>query len=148
MAKAKILMSQASVSSKHIAIIGAGIVGVSTAVWLQRAGHQVTIIDEKGPAGGTSYGNAGVLAASSIVPVTVPAQLSEVVGVVAVASHSPLISASVGVTGLVTSSTTTFWLTEITLPFPSSKVHSSATVGGGTSEELAYVIWLRMESTS
>ncbi len=57
---------------KHVAIIGAGIVGVSTAIWLQRSGHQVTLIDAKGPAGGTSYGNAGVLAACSIVPVTVP----------------------------------------------------------------------------
>jgi D-amino-acid dehydrogenase len=58
-----------------VAIIGAGIVGVSTAIWLQRAGHRVTLIDPNGPAGGTSYGNAGVLAASSVVPVTVPGLL-------------------------------------------------------------------------
>ena len=70
-------MTSSDLSIKHVAVIGAGIVGVSTAVWLQRAGHSVTLIDEKGPAGGTSYGNAGVLAASSIVPVTVPGLLSK-----------------------------------------------------------------------
>ncbi len=46
--------------------------GVSTAIWLQRSGHSVTLIDSRGPAGGTSYGNAGVLASASVVPVTVP----------------------------------------------------------------------------
>ena len=36
---------------KSIIIIGAGIVGVSTAIWLQRAGYQVTLVDKEGPAG-------------------------------------------------------------------------------------------------
>ena len=57
---------------KHILIAGAGIVGVSSAIWLQRAGFRVTIVDRAGPASGTSHGNAGVLAAGAIVPVTVP----------------------------------------------------------------------------
>ncbi len=59
-------------TSKTVAIIGAGIVGVSTALWLQRDGHKVILIDKAGPAEGTSYGNGGVLASCSIVPVTVP----------------------------------------------------------------------------
>ncbi len=59
-------------NGKNIAIIGAGIVGVATALWLQRAGHDVTIIDRAGPAGGTSYGNAGLLASAATVPVPVP----------------------------------------------------------------------------
>ncbi|MGI9479043.1 MAG: NAD(P)/FAD-dependent oxidoreductase [Hyphomicrobiaceae bacterium] len=58
--------------AKDVAVIGAGIVGVSTAIWLQRAGHRVTLIDREGPASGTSYGNAGVLAAGSVIPVSVP----------------------------------------------------------------------------
>ncbi len=57
---------------KTIAIIGAGIVGVSAAVWLQRDGHDVILIDRAGPGEGTSHGNGGVLASCSIVPVTVP----------------------------------------------------------------------------
>ncbi|MEM1317804.1 MAG: FAD-binding oxidoreductase [Pseudomonadota bacterium] len=56
----------------HVVIIGAGIVGISAGIWLQRAGVSVTLVDPNGPAGGTSYGNAGVLAASSIIPVTAP----------------------------------------------------------------------------
>lgn len=57
---------------KKIAVIGAGIVGVSTAIWLQRTGHQVTLIDREGVAAGASYGNAGILACSGIIPVTTP----------------------------------------------------------------------------
>lgn len=57
---------------RNVAVIGAGIVGVSSAIWLQRQGHRVVLIDRDGPAAGTSYGNAGVLAACSVVPVTVP----------------------------------------------------------------------------
>lgn len=60
-----------------VAVIGAGIVGVSTAIWLQRAGLPVVLIDRKEPGEGASYGNAGVLAASSIVPVTVPGLIAK-----------------------------------------------------------------------
>ena len=56
----------------QILVAGAGIVGVSCAIWLQRAGHDVTIVDRTGPASGTSHGNAGVLATGAVVPVTVP----------------------------------------------------------------------------
>lgn len=62
---------------KTIAIIGAGIVGVSAAVWLQRDGHDVILIDKAGPGEGTSHGNGGVLASCSIVPVTVPGLLGK-----------------------------------------------------------------------
>jgi D-amino-acid dehydrogenase len=33
-----------------VIVVGAGIVGVSCAIWLQRAGHVVTIVDRNGPA--------------------------------------------------------------------------------------------------
>ncbi|MEL7228785.1 MAG: FAD-binding oxidoreductase [Pseudomonadota bacterium] len=58
--------------AKHTIVIGAGIVGVSCAIWLQRAGHRVTLMDRQGPASGTSQGNAGILAAGAIVPVPAP----------------------------------------------------------------------------
>ena len=61
----------------HVAVVGAGIVGVSTAVWLQRAGLDVTLIDREGPASGTSHGNAGILAASAVIPVTEPGILKK-----------------------------------------------------------------------
>ncbi len=59
-------------TAKTIAIVGAGIVGVSTAIHLQRDGHNVVLIDKSGPAEGTSFGNGGVLASAAIVPVTGP----------------------------------------------------------------------------
>lgn len=57
---------------KTVAVVGAGIVGVSTAISLQREGHDVVLIDKAGPAEGTSYGNAGILASCAMVPVTGP----------------------------------------------------------------------------
>lgn len=58
--------------TRHVVVIGAGIVGVSAGIWLRRAGFDVTLMDKAGPGQGTSHGNAGVLAALSVVPVTVP----------------------------------------------------------------------------
>ena len=58
--------------TQHVVVIGAGIVGVSTAIWLRRAGVEVTLVDRAAPGTGTSHGNAGVLAACSMVPVTAP----------------------------------------------------------------------------
>jgi len=49
-------------------IIGAGIVGVSAAAFLQREGYRVTIIDRVPPGDGCSFGNAGGLAFAEIVP--------------------------------------------------------------------------------
>ncbi len=59
-----------------VVIIGAGIVGVSTALWLQRDGFKVILIDKTGPGEGTSYGNGGILASCSVVPVTGPGLIS------------------------------------------------------------------------
>lgn len=61
-----------SANQETVAVIGAGMVGVSTAIWLQRTGFKVILIDRVGVAGGTSYGNAGILACSAIIPVTTP----------------------------------------------------------------------------
>ncbi len=63
-----------------VAIVGAGIVGVSTAVWLQREGYNVVLIDRAGPGEGTSYGNGGILASCSVVPVTVPGLIRKAPG--------------------------------------------------------------------
>ncbi|MEL0623998.1 FAD-dependent oxidoreductase [Marinomonas arenicola] len=47
---------------KHIGILGAGIVGLSTALYLQKIGYKVTIIDKEEPGMGASFGNAGLFA--------------------------------------------------------------------------------------
>ena len=45
---------------KKIAIIGAGIAGITTAYSLAKRGHQVTVIDQRRyPAMATSYANGG-----------------------------------------------------------------------------------------
>lgn len=67
-------------SANHVVVVGAGIVGVSAAVWLQRAGCSVTLVDRLDPGEGTSYGNGGVLASCSIVPVTVPGLVAKAPG--------------------------------------------------------------------
>ena len=59
-------------TDKPIIVIGAGMVGVSTAIWLQRAGRRVILMDKGEPGMGASYGNAGLLAQWAIVPVTTP----------------------------------------------------------------------------
>ena len=63
-----------------IAVVGAGILGVSTAEWLRRDGADVELVDriEPGSPEQTSYGNAGLLASSSIVPVAVPGLLAKI----------------------------------------------------------------------
>lgn len=66
--------------TQKIIIIGAGIVGVSTGIWLRRYGADVTILDRAAPGQGTSYGNAGVLAACSMVPVTTPGLMRKAPG--------------------------------------------------------------------
>lgn len=53
-------------------VLGAGMVGVSCALALQTRGFSVTLIDRREPGRETSYGNAGVLARSSIVPLNNP----------------------------------------------------------------------------
>ncbi len=75
---------------RKVAIVGAGIVGISTAIWLQRAGLEVTVVERTGQAGAeTSHGNGGVLAACAMVPVTVPGLLARAPGML-FARHQPL----------------------------------------------------------
>ena len=49
-------------NKKEIAVIGAGIVGLSTAYYLQKAGCQVILIDKQDPGTGTSRGHASMIA--------------------------------------------------------------------------------------
>jgi len=50
------------VKQKKIAVIGAGIVGLSTAYYIQKAGCQVILIDKQDPGTGTSRGHASMIA--------------------------------------------------------------------------------------
>src|SRR6185295_9569559 len=59
-------------------IVGAGIVGICSALHLQREGHEVVVIDRNGPAEGASQGNAGIFAIGHVVPMGTPAILKRV----------------------------------------------------------------------
>ena len=59
----------------HVTVIGAGIVGICTASWLQRAGFSVTVIDEDEPGMRCSFGNAGGICPGSCVPLAMPGML-------------------------------------------------------------------------
>ncbi|MGZ5139490.1 MAG: FAD-dependent oxidoreductase, partial [Burkholderiales bacterium] len=61
-----------------VSIVGAGVIGVAIAIYLQREGHRVTLIDRGGPGEGTSFGNAGSLAPGSIIPLALPGTIRHV----------------------------------------------------------------------
>ena len=68
-------MSQAP---RSVAVIGAGIVGVSCGIHLQSRGHRVTLLDPRGLGNGASYGNAAIIANSACLPVATPGTLRRV----------------------------------------------------------------------
>ena len=53
----------------HILVLGAGVVGTTTAWYLQKQGHQVTVVDRQNQAGlETSYANGGQISVSHAEP--------------------------------------------------------------------------------
>ena len=58
-------------------VLGAGIVGVSTALHLQARGRKVVLIDRDEPGSGTSHGNAGLIERSSVIPYAFPRDLAK-----------------------------------------------------------------------
>lgn len=58
--------------SRSVIVLGAGMVGVGCALALQKRGLAVTLLDRREPGQETSYGNAGVISRSSILPINHP----------------------------------------------------------------------------
>jgi D-amino-acid dehydrogenase len=56
-------------------VLGAGMVGISTALHLQARGREVVLIDRRGAAEETSFGNAGLIQREGVVPYTFPRDL-------------------------------------------------------------------------
>jgi D-amino-acid dehydrogenase len=56
-------------------VVGAGIVGLSTAWFLQERGVEVTVVDRTGVAAGASWGNAGWIAPGLAIPLNEPSVL-------------------------------------------------------------------------
>lgn len=55
-----------------IIVLGAGIAGVSTALHLQKRGRSVALVDRRGVAEETSYGNTGIIQREGVVPYPFP----------------------------------------------------------------------------
>src|SRR6478736_10769 len=60
-----------------IGIIGGGIIGLSSAYYLNKAGHKVTIIDQGDLKDGCSFGNAGMIVPSHFIPLATPGMISK-----------------------------------------------------------------------
>ncbi|MBI3880856.1 MAG: FAD-dependent oxidoreductase [Verrucomicrobia bacterium] len=63
--------------SKRIVIIGAGVIGLSTAYYCARRGHSVTVLDRNPEErDGCSFGNAGMIVPSHFVPLAAPGMVA------------------------------------------------------------------------
>jgi D-amino-acid dehydrogenase len=63
---------------RHVSVLGAGIVGVCTALFLRRAGVPVTLFERYKPGEGCSSGNAGMLGVDSCVPLGLPGTIKKI----------------------------------------------------------------------
>lgn len=63
--------------SKHIHIIGGGIIGLTSAWYLTELGYEVILIDKDDLTDGTSYGNAGMIVPSHFIPMAAPGVISQ-----------------------------------------------------------------------
>ena len=65
---------------KEVVVVGAGVVGVATALALQSYGVAVTLIDRGEPGMECSYGNSGAISPGSVAPLALPGILKTVPG--------------------------------------------------------------------
>lgn len=63
--------------NKKVVIIGGGIIGLCSAYYLQKEGHQVTVIDKSDFSSGASYVNAGYITPSHIISLAAPGMISK-----------------------------------------------------------------------
>lgn len=72
--------SRAAVKPGAAVVIGGGIVGVCCALYLQRNGHAVTLIDPAAPGDSTAKWSCGQMAVSEVIPLSKPGILMKVPG--------------------------------------------------------------------
>lgn len=64
-------------NNKSVIVIGGGIVGLSTAYFLQKEGHRVTVLDKSDITSGASFVNAGYLTPSHIISLAAPGMITK-----------------------------------------------------------------------
>src|SRR5271157_4942709 len=65
-------------SGADVVVLGAGMVGVSVALHLQKRGRDVILIDKRGAGKETSYGNAGLIQREAVYPYTFPREFAAI----------------------------------------------------------------------
>src|ERR1700751_3360654 len=66
-------------SKADVLVLGAGMVGVSAALHLQKRGRDVILVDRHDRAGeGTSFGNAGLIESASVFPLMFPRDIGQI----------------------------------------------------------------------
>ncbi len=63
--------------SKKVIVIGGGIIGLCSAYYLHRDGHDVIVVDKSKMNGGASYVNAGYITPSHIIPLSAPGMITK-----------------------------------------------------------------------
>ncbi len=71
-------MDRLNPAASTVLVIGAGIVGATCALTLQREGHHVTLVDSGFPGMGCSFGNGGAISPDFCVPMSMPGMLGRV----------------------------------------------------------------------
>jgi D-amino-acid dehydrogenase len=71
-------MTSPAAEERSVLVIGAGIVGVCAALYLQRQGFKVTLIDRDDPGQAASFGNSGSFGTASVPPLGLPGTLAKV----------------------------------------------------------------------
>ncbi|MDZ7773117.1 MAG: FAD-dependent oxidoreductase [Balneolaceae bacterium] len=64
-------------SPEHVVVIGAGIAGLSAAWFLSRKGMEVTVVDRDDGTDNCSYGNAGMIVPSHVIPLASPGMIAK-----------------------------------------------------------------------
>ncbi|MGM9511085.1 NAD(P)/FAD-dependent oxidoreductase [Larkinella sp. GY13] len=62
---------------RHIGIIGGGVIGLCSAYYLDKAGYKVTVFDQNTLTDGCSFGNAGMIVPSHIIPLAQPGMMAK-----------------------------------------------------------------------
>ena len=60
-----------------VTIVGGGVIGLCSAYYLQKAGHEVTVIDRGDITDGCSFGNMGYISPSHFIPLATPGIVSQ-----------------------------------------------------------------------
>ena len=61
-----------------VIVLGAGMVGVSVALYLQQRSRDVVLADRRGPGEETSYGNSGLIQREGVIPYAFPREFGTI----------------------------------------------------------------------